>query len=296
MLAEFEFYNPSSLSEAVDYLASGSDILKAGGPVLPLAGGTNLVVDMRAGRECPASLIGLNNIAELRFIRVEKQRVTMGSGTTVSDVLRHPELAGIAPSLVEAARLFAGMMVRNTATLAGNICCGSPAADLMPPLLVLDAELLLASKSGQRHLPLSEFYVGFKDNQLQQDELITEISFPIPSSRSCNLFYKLARRKGDAITVTGVAVAVELDDEICSRARIALGAVAPTVMRATSAESFLTGKPFTPELISGAAEQAADESNPIDDLRASAEYRRHSVNVLTRRLLTRVAEAISNGG
>jgi carbon-monoxide dehydrogenase medium subunit len=290
MLAEFEILSPASLDEALELVASD-----ATGNVRPLGGGTNLVVDLRAGRESPTSLVSLCDVAELRYIKIDDGRVSLGAGTTVSDVLRHRDLCTLAPALAEAATVFAGMMVRNTATLAGNLCCGSPAADLMPPLLVLGAELRLASKTGQRVLPLDEFYLGFKNNQLQGDELITEISFPIPPKGSTNAFYKLARRKGDAITVVGVAVAVEFDGGICSAVRIALGAVAPTVLRAREAENILIGKTLSRELIAEAAAQASEESSPIDDIRASADYRRHCVGVLTKRLLTNALELKSQG-
>jgi aerobic carbon-monoxide dehydrogenase medium subunit len=288
MLAQFDFILPDSLDEALSVLAKNA---KNG--TVSLAGGTNLVVDMRAGRESPTGLVGLTNIAELRYISMDADSIAMGAGTTVSDILNNAELCAAAPSLAEAAGVFAGMMVRNTATIAGNVCCGSPAADLMPPLLALDAELKIASASGKRSLPLSEFYVGFKENQLKPDELVTEISFPVPAPGSVNLFYKLARRKGDAITVTGVAVAVEFDGDTCSAARIVLGAVAPTVMRSSAAEEVLIGNKLTPELIAEAAEKAVADASPIDDVRASADYRRHCVGVLTRRLLTQALDTKS---
>ena len=293
MLAEFDIFLPNSLDEALNRLASNTNNSFVKGGIVPLGGGTNLVVDLRAGRGSPTGLVGLGNIPELRYIRIDDHHIAIGSGTTVSDMFCHNELKAAAPSLAESARLFAGLMVRNTATLAGNICCGSPAADLMPPLLVLDADLRLTSKSGQRSLPVAEFYVGFKENQLKPDELVTEISFPIPISSSINSFYKLARRKGDAITVTGVAIAVDFEGDVCSRARIALGAVAPTVKRATEAEDILIGKPLTHDLITAAAEKAITETIPIDDVRASAEYRSHCVGVLTRRLLTQALESNS---
>ena len=214
----------------------------------------------------------------------------------MSDMLVSPVLAEHAPSLVEQARVFAGQMVRNTATVAGNICCGSPAADTVPPLLALGAEVELSSRRGTRIVRLSEFFLGYKRMDLRPDELMTEISWALPPPRSTNLFYKLARRRGDAITIVGLAVAMTVEDGRCAAARIALGSVAPFVKRAAAAETALAGKVLTPELIDAAAGRAAEEAEPIDDIRASAGYRRHGVRVLTRRLLTQAWDRLAGRG
>jgi carbon-monoxide dehydrogenase medium subunit len=217
----------------------------------------------------------------------------MGGMTTVSDILRSPELTLRASSLVGSARVFGGQMVRNAATVAGNICYASPAADLVPPLLVLDAEVTLERREGERTLPLSEFYLDYKRTARRPDELLTRITWPAPPSGSVDLFYKLARRKGDAITIAGIAVALGAADGKCTRARIALGAVAPIVMRALEAERMLEGETLTPSLIEAAAHQAAQAASPVDDLRASGKYRRHCVRVLTSRLLTQAWQRLS---
>jgi len=210
----------------------------------------------------------------------------MGPSTTVTDVLTSDELAGWGSSLVESARVFGGQMVRNAATVAGNVACNSPASDLVPPLMVLDAAVNLLSTSGSRQVALDGYYTGYKEDVRRPDELISEISWKVPEDPSVDLFYKLARRKGDAITVTGVAIGLSVADGVCTRARVALGAVAPTVFRAKEAEAMLEGDELTPTLIEAAAQRAVDDASPIDDVRASAEYRSHGVQVLTRRLLT----------
>jgi carbon-monoxide dehydrogenase medium subunit len=202
-------------------------------------------------------------------------------------------MAEHAPSLVQSARVFGGQMVRNAATLAGNVCYGSPAADVVPPLLSLDAELTLTSQAGSRVVALNEFFLGYKQDIRRHDELLTEIAWPLPSPNSTNLFYKLARRKADAITVVGLAVTLVVEAGKCSRARIALGAVAPVVKRAVVAEDMLVGQTLTPALIDAATGQAVEACEPIDDVRASAEYRRHGVHVLTRRLLMQAWDRLS---
>ena len=221
------------------------------------------------------------------------ERIAIGGRTTVSDLLRSPEIATAAPALIDAARLFGGLMVRNTATVAGNIASGSPAADLVPPLLALDAALTLASAAGTRTLTLDDYYLGYKRDARRPDELITRIAWPRLPQQSVNSFYKLARRKGDAITVTGVAVTLTMADGRCTRARIALGSVAPIVLRAKQAEALLEGHVLTPALIDEAAEEAGAACSPIDDIRASADYRRHTARALTRRLVAQAWERLA---
>ena len=288
MYAPFHLDIPTDLNGALAALANGG-----GETVLPIAGGTNLIVDIRAKRERPDRMVGLGEVDELLGMEFGPERISIGGRTTVSDLLRSPEIAGEAPSLIEAARLFGGLMVRNTGTVAGNIASGSPAADLVPPLLVLDAELTLANASGTRTLALDDYYLGYKQDARRPDELITRISWPRLPENSANAFYKLARRKGDAITVTGVAVALTVADGTCTRARIALASVAPIVLRAKRAEAVLEGRALTPALIDEAAEAAAETCTPIDDIRASAGYRRHTVEALTRRLVSQAWDRLA---
>lgn len=281
MLSGFELDLPDTLDGALARLSNGN-----GAACVPLAGGTNLLVDIRARRVTPDTLVWLGNVPGLRGINASNGHVRMGPSTTVTDLLRSNELNGWGSSLVESAQVFGGQMVRNAATVAGNVACDSPAADLVPPLMVLDAEVTLQSKSGIRQVDLDGYYTGYKEDVRRSDELIAEIAWKLPEDPSVDLFYKLARRKGDAITVTGVAIGLSVAEGVCTRARVALGAVAPTVFRAKEAESMLEGEALTPALIEAAAQRATDEASPIDDVRASAEYRSHGVKVLTGRLLT----------
>ncbi|MCP4071213.1 MAG: hypothetical protein GY742_05665 [Hyphomicrobiales bacterium] len=252
----------------------------------PVAGGTNILIDIRSQKENPPRLVALGDIDELRGIKVEKGRVVVGSRTTISDLLKSSQLLKTSPSVIDAAGQFAGQMVRNTGTMGGNIACASPAADLVPPLMSLDAEVRLASASGSRTVALRDYYQGYKQDVRGADELVTQVSWNALPQKSVNRFYKLARRRGDAITVTGVAVTLSVSNGKCSKARIALGAVAPTAIRAEKAENMLEGQVLSETLIEAVATQAAAECSPIDDVRASADYRRHSVQMLTRRLIS----------
>ncbi len=282
MLPAFDLLEPLSLEDALKALANGD--------ATPMAGGTNLLPDLRARFNTTGHVIDLSGIEELRGIDHANGRVVMGGGTTLTDILRDPAMRRAAPSLVAAAEVFAGRMVRNAATVGGNICYASPSADVVPPLLSLDAEVTLASHGGERSVPLDGFFLDYKKTVMRAGEVLTAVSWTPPEPGAANLFYKLGRRKGDAITVTGVAVTVVAEGGRCTKARIALGSVAPTVFRAKDAEGILEGEELTADLIEAAARAAADACRPIDDLRASAEYRRHTAHVLTRRLLRQAWE------
>ncbi len=279
MLPPFDLYQPQSLADALQALA------KDGG-MRPLAGATNLAPDLRGKRETCRNFISLNDLDDLRYIERDGARVTLGTRTTIADILHDPGMKTDAPALYAAAGIFAGSMVRNAATIGGNICCGSPSADTVPALLTLGAEATLSSASGERRVSLDGFYTDYKKSVMRADELLTSVSWNVPPENSANLFYKLARRKGDAITVTGVAVMIAAQDGVCTTARIALGSVAPTIFRASAAEDMLTGRALDEDLIEQAARAAADQCSPIDDIRASAGYRLQTAFSLTRRLLT----------
>ncbi|HCX86469.1 MAG TPA: xanthine dehydrogenase family protein subunit M [Gammaproteobacteria bacterium] len=290
MYAEYDLDIPDSLEAALAILADGGV-----GNIQPLAGGTNLLIDIRAKTIRPERVVGLDRIDELRGIKADAGRVSVGSRTTVSDLLHSDLIAAEAPSLFESARRFAGQMVRNAATIGGNIACGSPAADLVPPLLSLDAEITLSGSAGSRNVALRDYFLGYKQDVRRADELVTRIRWDRLPGNTVNTFYKLARRQGDAITITGVALTLIVADGRCETARIALGSVSPTPIRAGGAEAMLTGETLTPELIEEAAARAAAECSPIDDVRASAAYRRHTVETLTRRLLLQAWNKLARG-
>jgi carbon-monoxide dehydrogenase medium subunit len=286
MLPPFDLSQPQSLADALQALAGNGD-------TRPLAGATNLVPDLRGKRETCRDFVSLEALDELRYIKRDGDRVTLGARTTIADILDDRGIKTDAPALYAAAEIFAGSMVRTAATIGGNICCGSPSADTVPALLTIDAEVTLSSAGGERTVSLDKFYTDYKKSVMRSDELLTSVSWNVPSQNSANLFYKLARRKGDAITVTGIAVMITAGDGVCSCARIALGSVAPTVFRAGAAEDLLTGKALDEGIIEQAARAAADQCAPIDDIRASADYRLQTAFSLTRRLLTQAWKQVS---
>jgi CO/xanthine dehydrogenase FAD-binding subunit len=284
MFDEFELELPDSLAKVLA-------LLDAEQPEV-LSGGTNLLIDLRARKLRPAKIVALDALDELRGIGVTGNKITLGGRTTISDILHCGGMEELGPSLLAAARLFAGQMVRNMGTVGGNVACASPAADLVPPLMSLDAEVTLTSARGSRRVALRDYYLGYKTDVRAKNELITSLSWEKLPENSVNSFYKLARRVGDAITVTGIATTLVMEGNRCADARIALGAVAPTVFRASEAEKMLIGAVLTNERIAAAATAAVAQSSPIDDIRASAGYRRHTICALTRRLLTQARDKL----
>lgn len=287
MLPEFDLLMPQTLSEALDMLAED------GSHVLPVAGGTNVIVELREKRRTHHVLMDVSRLEELRGIRRENGHVVVGGGTTIAELLTDPLIAQFAVPLKEAAAVLASPLVRNRATVAGNLVDASPAADTAPPLLVLDADVELARREGTRHVPLRDFFVGPNRTVIAPDELAVAIRWPVPSPNSLGGFVKLGLRKALACSVVTVAAMVQRDAEgRCQEARIALGAVAPTPLRAYAAEERLKRQSLTPEIIVEAAELCAKATHPIDDVRGTAAYRRRMAAVLARRLLNGISERL----
>ena len=281
MLPEFDLLRPTTLPEALEMLAKGAP------DVTPLAGGTNVIVDMRTGHRRPRALLDLGKVGELRTIRTEDGHVFVGGSTTITDLLDHPLIAEHGAPLREAAAKLGNPLIRNRATLAGNLVDASPAADTAPPLLTLDAEVELASSEGTRRLSLEDFLVGPNKTLLRPEELLVAVRWPIPPPQSSGGFRKVGLRKASACSVVTAAVMVTWNGNgICQEARIGLGAVAPKPIRPHTAEEALRGQPLTEQVIAEAARLSAEASSPIDDVRSSADYRQRVTEVLVRRLLT----------
>lgn len=281
MLPEFELAQPGALSEALGWLAEDG--------AMPIAGGTNVIADLRAEKHHPRLLVDVSRLAELRCIQQVGDDIVVGGGTTITDLLHDPLIARTAPALVEAAQVFANPLIRNRATVGGNLADASPAADMAPPLLALGANVDLLSQAGHRRVPLADFFTGVRQTVRRPDELIHAVSWPARNGAG-SVFAKVGLRKADAISVLSVAVAAEVDASgRCVSAAIALGAVAPRPVRALAAEAALVGQPLTPETITAAARLTSEAVRPISDIRGSAEYRCEVTEVVVRRLLARVA-------
>jgi carbon-monoxide dehydrogenase medium subunit len=284
-MTRFDYHEPTSIAEAVELAARFGDEARF------LAGGTDLLVQIQRGRIAPRHVIGLGRVPGLTGVRTNG-RVVLGGGVTHRTIERAPALAGALRGLVEGAEVIGGHQIRNVGTVAGNIVNASPAADLVPVLLALDADVTLVGTRGERTLPLERFLLGPGHTDRRADELLTAMTMPVLPAASATAFLKAGRRKAMEISVACVAVRLTLDAarERCLVARVALGAVAPTTVRAHAAERALDGQPLTAEVLRRAGALAAEAALPISDVRASAEFRRHLVSVLVPRALHRCLE------
>ena len=289
-MSRFEYHEPESLADAVALAA------RFGPEGSFLAGGTDLIVHIERGRMAPRHVIGLGRVPGLADIHVNGQ-VTLGARVTHRSIERSPVFAGALRCLVEGAEVIGGHQVRNVGTVGGNLANASPAADLAPCLLAIDGAVTLIGASGERTLPVEQFLLGPNQTSRRPDELLTQFGIPTPSPNTATAFLKAGRRRAMEISVACVAARLTLDaaHERCLEARVALGAVAPTAIRVHAAERVLEGQTIGPDAFRRAAEAAQAASSPIDDVRASAAFRRHLVGVLARRALERCAERVRLG-
>jgi carbon-monoxide dehydrogenase medium subunit len=284
-VSRFDYHQPESLADAVDLAA------RFGGEASFLAGGTDLIVQIERGRVAPRHVIGLGRVPGLAGIEVNG-RITLGARVTHRAIEQTPALAGPLRCLVEGAEVIGGHQVRNVATIGGNLVNASPAADLVPCLLALDGVVTLVGPGGEREVPIERFLLGPNRTARRPDELVTRVDLPALPPRAATAFLKAGRRRAMEISVVCVAARLDLDAtlERCLEARVVLGAVAPTAVRAHAAERLLEGQPVGGEAFRRAAEAAQEACRPIDDVRASAGFRQHLVGVLVRRALDRCVE------
>jgi CO/xanthine dehydrogenase FAD-binding subunit len=277
-MKRFEYLAPQSLAEALEMLYDRPE-------AIPLAGGTDLLVQVKEGSRRLETLLSLKRVPELRQY-VHNGALTLGSTVTVGRVAADPQIQQAYAALAVGAGLIGSVQIRNVATVGGNLCHAAPSADTAPPLLVLGAQAVVAGAGGERTIPLEEFFEGPGRIALQAGELLKAITVPQPAERSGSFYLRHTPRARMDLAVVGVAAAVTVEaNGAIVDARLALGAVAPVPLRARQAEALLAGQILTDELCREVGATAAREAEPMDDQRASAEYRRHLVDVLTRRVL-----------
>ncbi len=276
------YHAPDTLDEALKVL-DGND-------VTVLAGGTDLMIQSRSGKTALGdTLLNVQRVAELRGINIADGAVRIGAGTTITDILDSAMLAKHAPVLVSAADQFASDQIRNAATIGGNISNASPAGDTLPPLLVLDARIeLVAMPNGTRivrHVPLAEFIAAPGQTVRRPQELISAVVFPVPAAGFRSGFYKFGVRPALDISTISIAAGMLVEDEYLRDVRLAFGAVSAKPFRATGIESALKDGKVSAATFDNAATMAADAVSPIDDIRATAWYRRELIRNMTRRIL-----------
>ncbi|HSE94225.1 MAG TPA: xanthine dehydrogenase family protein subunit M [Methylomirabilota bacterium] len=280
-MRRFELAMPGSVDECLQML------VRRGPDAKMVAGGTDLLPQMKNGLLKPALVVDLSGVAALHAVRRDDGRgLRVGAAVTARTLEQHEHVRSRYPSLAESAALVGSVQIRNLATVGGNVCNAAPSADMAAPLVALEAEAVIAGPRGERRVPVAEFFTGVRRTVLAPDELLVEFVVPAPGPRSGGQYVRHTPRRELDIAVVGVASQLTLTDGVCGKARIALAAVAPTPVRATAAERALEGQRVTPELIERAAGLALEAARPISDQRGSADFRRHLVRVLTRRTLT----------
>jgi carbon-monoxide dehydrogenase medium subunit len=282
-MQEFGYHRPRTISELKEHLShSGARVL---------AGGTDIIPKMRQGKFSAPILIDTSGIDSLHFIEDLGNEIVLGALITHQEIADSPLLFNVNPGLIKAAESIGCVQTRSRGTLGGNIANASPAADTIPPLLTFDASVLLQSLTGERRLALEDFIKGPGETDLQTGEFIHSVIFSPLKARWGSDFIKVGKRNGMAISVVNVSAAVVLDDEgLFKDVRIALGAVAPVVLRLRKSEEFLLGKKPVPAIYDRVAEVSQEEINPISDIRSSEAYRLHSAGVILRRVLESAVE------
>ena len=288
-MVRFEYYEPKSLTEAIVLLGRHS------GAANILAGGTDLLVEIKDKIRKPQYLVNIKRIPGLdTFAFDEEQGVRFGATVTARQIETAPIIKEKYLGLWQAVRELGSIQVRNRATVVGNICRASPSADTLPPMIADDALVHIVGSTGERTVPMEIFFIGPGQTVLLPDDVVTGITIPAPSGNTGKVYIKHGRRKAMELASVGVAVRLVREGDRCQEARIVLGAVAPTPIRAKQAEAILTGHAFSQALVEKAAEAARQEARPISDVRASQAYRAQMVEVLTRRALRSAWEAAYN--
>jgi CO/xanthine dehydrogenase FAD-binding subunit len=277
--SEYELVTPGSLPAVLELLSSEP------GSWMPIAGGTELMVQYGAGKLGARKLVSLWGLPELRSIESTAQEVLIGAGCTYTDLRTHPLVAREFPLLARAASWTGSIANQNRGTLGGNIVNGSPAADSLPALMVYEAELLLASARGTRRMPYADFHTGYKQNNLAADEIIRAIALQPRFAAYHSYTRKVGTRNAQAIAKLCLAGLAKTSGNRIEDVRLAIGSMAVTPVRLRKTEEILLGRPWSAALISEARQALETEVAPIDDIRSSALYRLHVAGNLLQEFL-----------
>lgn len=284
------YLQPTTLDEALALLAEQD------GQARIVAGGTDVVVELSRGVRPASTLIDVTAIPDLKYAREEDGTIRLGALATHNDVVASPVCVERALPLAQACWEVGAPQLRTRATVVGNLVTASPANDTITPLIALDAELVLVSVRGERVVALRDFYLGVRRTALQADELIREVRIPVLQRDQRGLFLKLGLRRAQAISVIDLAFVLTFDGDTVTKARIALGSVAPTIIRAPEAEAYLAGKRLDAATCRAAGALVRDAASPIDDVRGSAAYRQTTLANLAAHGLERLAAGREHEG
>ena len=272
----FDYYKPQSLKEIWD-------LRKKIPGARYIAGGTDLLVQIKNREITPEALISLRSIPEMHGIKMGKV-CRIGSTTPIADLIKHPELGNTYPVLIQAAKKIGSTQIRNMGTVGGNLCNCSPSADTALPFLVLDARAVLKNPEGSREIPLKDFFLGPGESCLSTDEILTELLLEKPGPYIKAKFLKKGRVKLD-LSIASVAVLLEMDGKTCKKARVAVGSVAPVPMRLNRVEERLKNEVISKKILQEAQQIAKKSVSPITDIRSTADYRREIVAVYIKRII-----------
>lgn len=277
-MTSIEYVKPKDLNDLHRFMAE----YEARATVI--AGGTNLIPEMRKGEKAPELLLDISDLAEMSFIREDNGSIAIGAATTIAEIAASPVLRDCSPILASAAKQLGNPLTRNRATLGGNLANASPCADTAPPLLALDASVEILSPGGKtRQIPLSKFFHGYKFTDLVKGEVLSGITFPKPNESMKCSHTKIGLRNAASICVASIAVALDMDGKICRKARVAAGSVAPIPMRAFRVEKLLGGKEINAALLEECMAVVKEEISPISDIRGSQEYRSYVTSMILKR-------------
>lgn len=288
----FDFVTPSSIDEAVKILASNGDNARM------IAGGTDILVQMRSGRRTPSVVVDVKGIPELNSMSYDASKgLTLGAAVPCYEVYQNKTIAAAYPGLIDCASLIGGIQIQGRASVGGNVCNAAPSGDTIPAVIVLGGICNIAGPNGTRELPSEEFCTAPGQNALQNGELLVSISFPAPQAHSGAEYQRFIPRNEMDIAVAGVGTSVVLDasGQNFVSARIALASVAPTPVFAKEAGDSLAGKAVSEEAIQQASELAMAAAVPINDMRGTIRQRTHLIGVLTRRTLNNAIERARGG-
>lgn len=283
-MKRFYYHQPETIVDALKMME------KVKGEGLYIAGGTDLIVKLKQGVISPGALISLRQVHALRGIKKNGDLV-LGSMTLFRDIERDGDILTNYPCLSEAASLLANPQIRNVATIGGNLCNAAPSADSAPPLMVLEAEVLLEGPGGTRVVSIEELFTGPGTTCLDPLEILTEIRLPAPDSNSGNAFVKLGRLKQD-IAVVNAAAMVTMEGAVCKRCRVAVGAVAPTPLRLKQVEKMVEDNSIDEDLLESVQSKVKELVSPITDVRSTAQYRREVSGVLVKRALKKAISRV----
>lgn len=281
------YYNPVTIEDAANYLAQAN-----GKQIRLIAGGTDLMIQLREHMVHADALLDLSRIPELKRIWSDETQLHIGATASYTDIIESEPVNRYAYLLVEASRQIGAPQIQHMGTIGGNLGNASPAGDTLPCLYVLDAKVTLTSKEGARQVSMPEFMLGVRRTALKPGELITKVSFePLPQNAGSS-FVKLGLRRSQAISVVDVASVVFVDEGRITDARVALGSVAPTIVRSTAAEEILIGEAPSEELFERAAQATREDISPITDIRGSAAYRHHVAKPLVKEALNSALQRV----